>query len=97
MRVGEKYKVYIETNLGQVLELDTLSVQMDVNGSFYEPVTSELRLKVLGVPNWQSSKVFRENKNDHTENEWKCTWCGRINNRRDEVCKSCSGTRSILY
>ena len=63
MRLGEKYKVYVETKEGQVMELDTISVQMDVSLDYHGIMpTSEITLKVAGLPKWESSKGFRIDK-----------------------------------
>lgn len=93
----EQYKVYIEKNDGTVLTMPVSVQSISVNSGFDGRFESEIILRGVGNPVWSmGSNVLSENTS-MTDEEWKCTWCGRPNRREDEVCKSCGGARSFLY
>ena len=98
--VGNKYRVYLEDDSGNITELDAYAVSLSVTQSymfygdpeFRGPHEYEINLRGVGELVTRQSVLERR-----TLKEWKCTYCNRPNQRADETCKSCGAVRSFVY
>ena len=93
----EQFKVYLEKNDGTVLAAPVSVAEISITSSFDGDVQTEIRLVSHEAVEWMYGKDLFNLEVPQTNHEWKCTWCGRVNQRKDEVCKSCGGSRSFLY
>jgi hypothetical protein len=97
IQLGRKYKVFVETDLGAVMEIPVVAFSMTMDAS-YDSLTTEIQMRCVGSPSWQDNKHFIEQVHEkQNAPEWQCTYCGRPNNKVAEVCKSCGGVRSFIY
>jgi hypothetical protein len=102
--IGARYKVYLETGDGKVMEChaiaSTISVQNLGGGAMWDTdrARTTITLEVLGAPTWILRDQWEEKIEEEKQaSEWKCDYCGRPNQREDEACKSCNGLRSFIY
>lgn len=95
---GSIFKVYIEDETGRVLEVEncmSTEISVEYSGSI---ARTTIRLDAVGETVWHSRNDFFDliRSKKHSP-EWKCDHCSRINNRAEEVCKSCGAPRSFIY
>lgn len=93
----EKIKVIIERENGIVYDLTgrirSFSLTTDAYGS--PPLIS---MDIYGDFASMSADDYAEKvKTARSSKEWKCDFCGRPNQRKDETCKSCGSVRSFIY
>ena len=95
---GEKVRVYLENEHGNMCELDAFVVTVtqkfdnidvssfgDAGGSYIPGQASiEMTLVGTGIPEWQSGNDWRKTR--RTAKEWKCAFCGNVNPRSAEHC-----------
>lgn len=92
IKASEKIKVFIEKSDGTLFDLDGMVT--DVSISHTHRGFTQFSINGASTGGVISRDEVREMK---TSAEWKCTYCGRPNQRKDEACKSCGGARSFLY
>lgn len=89
--VGERINVFVETADGKVYDLESMATSVEIRYS-YDSVTE---FTIHGV--CTKAILSAQAKDMRTAREWKCTFCGRPNQRADETCKSCGAVRSFIY
>lgn len=112
MKVGNRYKVYIEDANGNVVEVPAIAASLTVQSEtidtteFGQPfrtlaggqMRTRIELEADGAPTWIVADEWRNGlRNRLAAPEWKCDYCGRPNARERETCKSCGAVRSFIY
>lgn len=93
-KVGNTYRVYIEDSDGNLVEVTGIMRSMELSNDYYSlPV---LTLSLSATQEILTTQYQDVIERKHTT-EWQCTYCQRVNQRADEVCKSCGAVRSIIY
>lgn len=109
-RSAGKTKVYIETPDGMLKEITGYMVRAEIREEVdWDDVTSlsdTVPVYLKGPVEIEMSLEFRGCQMTYspmdlfakrTAQEWKCDYCGRPNQRRDETCKSCGAVRSFIW
>ncbi len=99
MAIGNKCKVYLETPQGAMIEVPAISYSLSYRSPWGDgPTEVEMSFKALGDVTWLDQAAWEKTVEErHSAKEWKCDYCGRPNDRKDETCKSCGAVRSFVY
>jgi hypothetical protein len=85
-------KVFIEKSDGTILILDGANIKV----SMLYDYKNSFNFRIDGV---STNGILEQSdiKEKRTAQKWRCTYCGHINQRKDETCILCGGVRSFLY
>jgi len=98
MILGNRFKVYIEDQRGRVMEVPTLAASITMESGYGDLVKTRIELEAIGEVKWTNADTWRGSIREiSAAPEWKCNYCNRPNQRKDEVCKSCGAARSFIY
>ena len=103
-------KVIIETPDGKILESTAYMVSVTQQQELIEGFdyggarnyipgmsTIDIELKVVSLQ-WTDLVDWKRSVHERSStHEWRCSYCHRPNQRRDEICKSCGAVRSFVY
>ena len=96
--VGNRFKVYIEDQQGRVMEVPAIAASVSMNMEYGDFIRTRIELDAIGDVTWTSTDNWRGSIREKSiAPEWKCDYCGRPNQRKDEICKSCGAVRSFIY
>lgn len=96
LAAGENVRIYIQH--GERL-WDLKGLLTSTSLSIHNEGTFELDLQVIGDEALVTTADNFAPKAEamHTAIEWRCDYCGQINERKDKHCTICGGRRNFLY
>ena len=86
-----KHRVYIQSPDGETHEVTGHMTNMSLSQRYNGLTELELTITGDGVQHYLSGEI----KERKATQEWCCDFCGRVNQRKDEYCKSCGAVRSF--
>ncbi len=95
-RCGDRYKVYVESEHGDLFEMTNVLSSISFMGC-EGIIRTTIDFIGDGVPGLYRQVDRKEIKERISASEWKCDYCGRVNKKHDETCKSCGAVRSFIY
>jgi hypothetical protein len=98
MAIGDKFKFYIETPDGRMMEIPVIVSNFSITVPFDDVCHFEFAGISQKPPIWLLQDDWQDSiETRKSSPEWKCDYCGRPNQRADETCKSCGSVRSFVY
>ncbi len=90
-------KLYVVQPDGMVYDIGGYMVSLEISTTIGHHNTVSLEIVDADVSMLLGKEIAANVKAQRSTAEWRCPFCGRPNQRADEVCKSCGGVRPFLY